>query len=416
MQKWRANGKSSRHLKGRLSHAISCKAKQKTSHSSNALSLVLQQKAQMRYLRSTPVVLYWQDGRLVFENYALQNRMSADPVVCSILHFCGEWRLFSEINAYLNDYSESSVRRTVEQLCASGILECSDRKRDPRVQAMDSWEPWNPAAGFFHFSTKDTAFAVDQKGVFQELQRRAKHDPMPLPVKIYAQPRRTKLPVVSSSGEFLTVLQSRRTWRKYGTEAVSLEALAQLLQLTFGIQGWIDVPGLGRAAMKTSPSGGDLHPIEAYVLAQRVKGLKRGLYHYDGELHELQWIRAGVRRKTLERNLGNQWWFARGAFLVLMTAVFSRTRWKYKFPRVYRSILLEAGHLCQTLCLTATWLGLAPFCTIAQTDTHWEKWLGIDGVNESIIYVAGAGSRPCDMREAHLGMLGEERKPNRRDA
>jgi SagB-type dehydrogenase family enzyme len=364
-----------------------------------------------KYLRAPTLVLYWQDSELVFENYALRSRTRADPLVCSILHFCGKWRSLPEIATFLDQYRESSIRKTLHQLYENGLLERSDRKRDPRVEAMESWAAWNPAAGFFHFSTKDTSFAADPLRAFQELQRRASFDPMPLPLKNYPKARRTKLPQVNSAGEFPTVLKNRRTWRKYGPEAVSIDALSQILQLTFGIQGWIDVPGLGRAAMKTSPSGGDLHPIEAYVLVQRVKGLKTGLYHYNAGRHELNWLRTGIERRTLERNLGSQWWFARGAFLVLMTAVFGRTRWKYKFPRVYRSILLEAGHLCQTFCLTATWLELAPFCTIAQTDTQWEKWLGIDGVNESIIYVAGAGSRPQDVREAHLGILGKKRPP-----
>jgi SagB-type dehydrogenase family enzyme len=360
-----------------------------------------------KYLRSPTLVLYWQDGELVFENYALRTRMSADPVVCSILHFCDKWQSLRKITTFLNNYSEASIRETLEQMWANGVLERSDHKRDPRVLAMESWTDWNPAAGFFHFSTKDTPFTSDPSGALREFQRRTTHDPMPMPVKEYPNAKRIRLPITGSTGEFAEVLNARRTWRKYGPEPVSLAAFSQIMQLTFGIQGWVDVPGLGRAAMKTSPSGGDLHPIEAYVLAQRVKGLKRGLYHYNGARHELEWIRAGVSRKTLERNLGSQWWFARGAFLVLMTAVFGRTRWKYKFPRVYRSILLEAGHLCQTFCLTATWLKLAPFCTIAQADTKWEQWLGIDGVDESIIYVAGAGTKPKDMREAHLGMLGK---------
>ena len=102
---------------------------------------------------------------------------------------------------------------------------------------------------------------------------------------------------------------------------------------------------------------------------------------------------------------GNQWWFTKAAFLVLITTVFGRTRWKYEFPRVYRGILLEAGHLCQTFCLTATWRGLAPFCTIAYADTQWEKWLGIDGVNESLLYIAGAGTRPKNTRGAHIAAL-----------
>jgi SagB-type dehydrogenase family enzyme len=368
-------------------------------------------KSKARYRRSAPLVLYWQDGDLVFENFALQSRMSADPVVCLILHFCGEWRTFGDIASYLKHYDESSILKTLGQLCENGVLERSDRRRDPRVEAMESWADWNPAAGFFHFSTKDTEFGADQLRLFEDLKRRARTKPMPLPIKSYSKARKTKLPRVRRDEEFPAVLKSRRTWRKYGRGAVTLEALAQALELTFGIQGWVEVPGLGRAALKTSPSGGDLHPIEAYVLVQRVKGLKRGIYHYSAARHELEWLRKGIARRTLARNLGSQWWFARGAFLVLMTAVFGRTQWKYDFPRAYRAILLEAGHLCQTFCLTATWLGLAPYCTIAQTDTRWEKWLGIDGVKESIIYVAGAGTMPSDLRDANILMIGKGTPP-----
>jgi hypothetical protein len=57
-------------------------------------------------------------------------------------------------------------------------------------------------------------------------------------------------------------------------------------------------------------------------------------------------------------------------------------------------VLAEAGHLCQTFCLTATWLGLAPFCTMALADTAIERALGVDGINESVLYAAGAGRRP----------------------
>jgi SagB-type dehydrogenase family enzyme len=356
-----------------------------------------------KYRRSAPLVLYWQDGELVFENFALRTRVSAEPLVCSILHCCGEWRTVREINSHLGEYEEVSVRRTLEKLYMNGLLERFDRKRDARVAAMDNWAAWNPAAGFFHFSTKDTDFARDQRGAYEELKQRAKHHPMPLPLKRYSKTRRTKLPRVRAGGEFFSVLRSRRTWRKYGPEQVTLEALAQTLQLTFGIQRWVHVPGLGRAATKTSPSGGCLHPIEAYVLAQRVQGLKSGIYHYNPAQHQLEWLRSGIARPALERSLGSQWWFARGAFLVAMTAVFGRTQWKYDFARSYRVVLAETGHLCQTFCLTATWLGLAPFCTMAQTDTKWEKWLGIDGVKESIVYVAGAGTRPSEgMKDANI--------------
>jgi nitroreductase len=77
-----------------------------------------------------------------------------------------------------------------------------------------------------------------------------------------------------------------------------------------------------------------------------------------------------------------------------MTAVFPRTEWQYPFPRAYRVVHLEAGHFCQTFCLTATALGLAPFCTAALADSVIETDLGIDGVSESVLYACGVGSRP----------------------
>ena len=370
------------------------------------------EKKSARYRRCASVVIYWQNGRIVFQNFAVGSRITAEPFVCSMLEFCCEGRSLAEVQLHLKQYDKDSVRRTLEELCAHGLLERSDRKRDAREAAMEAWRDWNPAAGFFHFSTKDTEFAEDPWAPMRELQERAKTDPMPLPVKRYAKSAHIKLERVAGESEFPRVLQQRRTWRKYSEELVELKDLAATLQLTFGIQSWADIPGLGKAAMKTAPSGGSLHPIEAYVIARRVRGLRGGVYHYNAEKHELDGIGGRVTRADLQKLLGHQHWFANTAFVVMMTAVFGRTQWKYDFPRVYRAVLLEAGHLCQTFCLTATWLGLAPFCTIALADTKWEKILGIDGINESVIYAAGAGMKPQEDSGAHIGKLGKGSAPN----
>ena len=359
----------------------------------------------LRYRRSPSLVLYWRGEELVFENFAIGARISAAPVVCEILHHCSNWRSLEELTRVLAHYQPRSISPALRQLHRRGILQSSLRDTDPRENAMEAWSPWNPAAGYFHFSTKDQAFAMDHFGAFQALKRRAKLDPMPLPVKNYPRAPRTALARSAGNSEFVQVLRNRRTWRKFSASPVAQRDLGEILDLTFGIQHWVDVPGLGGAATKTSPSGGGLHPIEAYVVVCRVRGLRRGIYHYNPKQHQLEWLRSGLSRDALKKNLGNQWWFADAAFFVLMTAVFPRTRWKYHYPRVYRAILLEAGHLCQTFCLSATWRGLAPFCTIALADSQWEKLLGIDGVNESILYAAGAGVRPPDERGAHLMKL-----------
>jgi SagB-type dehydrogenase family enzyme len=78
---------------------------------------------------------------------------------------------------------------------------------------------------------------------------------------------------------------------------------------------------------------------------------------------------------------------------MLMTAVFDRVQWRYPYARAYRAILAESGHLCQTFCLLATSLGLAPFCTMALADSRIERDLKLDGASESVIYAAGVGAR-----------------------
>src|SRR4029077_14875937 len=97
---------------------------------------------------------------------------------------------------------------------------------------------------------------------------------------------------------------------------------------------------------------------------------------------------------TIGRHLPGQPWYGEAWALVLITAVFERTEWKYPFPRAYRAVLLEAGHFAQTFCLVATALGLAPFCTLALADSLIERDLGVDGVSEAVLYAAGVGTRP----------------------
>ena len=65
--------------------------------------------------------------------------------------------------------------------------------------------------------------------------------------------------------------------------------------------------------------------------------------------------------------------------------------WKYGHSRAYRMVLIDAGHLGQTFCLVATALGLAPFTTMAFSESGLEALLGLDGVRECPIYVAGVG-------------------------
>ncbi len=346
------------------------------------------------YRRSPYLVCYWQGHQLIFENYAIRRRVTAAPITCEILHYYDRWRSIATLVQRFPHFSAASLARAFAALIRAGLLEGSRAPRDRRAETLVTWKDWSPAASFFHLSTKDAHAPIEPEDSIRELRRRARAHPMPSPVKRYPKARQISLPAPQTTGEIPRALLERRTWRQFSRRPLAVEDLGTLLGLSFGVQWWLDIRGIGRVALKTSPSGGSRHPIEAYVLALRVQGLDRGLYHYNAGTHRLELLHRGASGAQVARYLNGQWWFSGAAAVVLMTAVFARTQWKYQASRAYRVVLIDAGHVCQTFCLVATWLGLAPFCTMALADSKIESDLGIDGVRESILYAAGVGARP----------------------
>lgn len=371
---------------------------------------------QLAFRRSPFVVSYWQDGQLVFENFATGVRASAAPIACEVLDFFDRWRPARALFSHLHEYDPYALRKAIDLLVSHSFLSRSDRKEGRIERLLSSWEDWNPAAGFLHFSTRNSPYETDMVALTRDARRLAGKVPMPKPVKHYAGALQMRLPAPQTRGEFPQVLLDRHTWRRFSRQPLAVSDLSTLLGLTWGVREWAPVPGVGRFALKTSPSGGALHPIEAYVLVRRVKDVTPGLYHYDSERHHLELLRRGATSRQITNYLAGQWWFSNAAALFLMTAVFPRTQWKYHSPRAYRVVLIEAGHLCQTFCLVATWLGLAPFCTMALAESRIEKDLGIDGVREGVIYAAGIGRAPLgeDWRTAAVPKLPGEK--NRRVA
>jgi SagB-type dehydrogenase family enzyme len=374
-------------------------------------------KAKHELFRRSPfLVCYWERENLVFENYALGRRTAAAPITTELLNYLSHWQPSGAIFAHFPQYSQSSLRAAIRGLERHALLQRSDRKEQRAERAMAAWKNWNPAAGFFHFTGRDLPFEADLVRIGRYMEGLTHEKAMPVPVKRYPRAEQTRLLPARESGEFPRVLTARRTWRRFAPGKLSLADLSTLLGLTFGVREWVAVPPLGRFAVKTSPSGGAVHPIEAYVVARDVEGISPGIYHYDASRHRLELLRRGITRERMSDYLMGQRWFSHACAFVVMTAVFTRTQWKYRFPRAYRVVLAECGHLCQTFCLTATWLGLAPFCTMALADSKIDRDLGIDGVTEGALYVAGVGQVPkgVDWKTASLPVDPTGKKRRRR--
>ena len=343
-----------------------------------------------RVRRARAVLVAWCERKLVLLNYQTLVSVSADPEAVRLLHLLEDWTRPSDLSALLPEYSPGSIRAGVRELLSQTFLVAEgtpEARRDADLTSV--WSAWLPEASF-HFATKDVEYVQPPSRLFRRYLAESSQPPL---LKNYGKAHRVELPTQKrADSQFEQVLLARRTHREFSRKRVPLRVISTLLQYTWGVTGRIDAPPFGRLFHKTSPSGGARHPGEVYLLAMRVEGLAQGLYHYNCLHHRLERLRSlAAAPKALAYTAGQEF-VGDASALFIMTAVFPRVLWKYRFARSYRVVLLDAGHLCQTFCLVATWLGLAPFCTAAFEDSLIERDLGLDGIRESGIYVAGVGT------------------------
>jgi SagB-type dehydrogenase family enzyme len=334
---------------------------------------------------------YWDNGDLRVVNYLSRDEFAANPIVLEIIRFFSSPRTIADALLAFDAYTAESVGAAIAQLFdAELLLEC-DSCESARDELLDSlWKPWLPH-GAYHFLTKDAPYVEGDWTADQKLQSISRA-PQPPFFKENGGAQSISLPLPGREKDsFFQTLHARRTRRKFSQAPVSLHAVSMLLQMTWGVQGYVDSPYFGPLPLKTSASGGARHPVEAYLLALKVTGLDPGLYHYDPKNHALELISCTATPQMARAYCADQPYVAHAAALFIMTGVFARSMWKYRHPRAYRVVLLDAGHLGQTFCLTATRMGLAPFSTAALKDTLIERDLGIDGISESVLYVTGIG-------------------------
>jgi SagB-type dehydrogenase family enzyme len=181
------------------------------------------------------------------------------------------------------------------------------------------------------------------------------------------------------------VIGQRRSVRSFQDTALKEAELSQLLWAAQGITRL--VRGFG---LRTAPSAGALYPVETYLVVHSVEGIEPGVYHYAVERHELDQLQLGDFRTAVARAALDQRVAYRANVVFVWTAVFERSKWKYK-QRAYRYVYLDAGHIAQNVALGAVALGLGSCQIAAIYDDEANALLGVDGVGESAIYMTVVG-------------------------
>ena len=166
-------------------------------------------------------------------------------------------------------------------------------------------------------------------------------------------------------------ISARRSVREFGTDALALNEVAQLL---WAAQGITDTRPWG---LRTAPSAGALYPLEVVLLVGAVSDLTPGLYRYHPTEHALSRFAEGDRRAALAKAALGQTWIAEAACALILAAVYSRTTGKYG-ERGERYVHIEVGHVGQNVYLQAQALGLGTTTVGAFRDREVHKVAGLE--------------------------------------
>ena len=179
-----------------------------------------------------------------------------------------------------------------------------------------------------------------------------------------------RLPAPDTVGQVTVeqALRHRRSVRTYAAEPLTISQVGQLL---WAAQGWTRGP-IGR----TAPSAGATYPMELYLVAAKVIGLKPGVYHYLPEGHSLAPAETGDLRAELAGAALGQRSISTAPVVLVLAADYGQTAKRYG-ERAPRYVYMEAGHIGENVHLQCEALGLGTVMIGAFEDERVKKLLSI---------------------------------------
>lgn len=201
------------------------------------------------------------------------------------------------------------------------------------------------------------------------------------------------------------VLRERVSCRAFAQTGLDLARLATLLRGCYAVGERQSTAEL-ELVERPNPSAGGLYPLELSVIVRDVDGLAPGVHHYVPAADGLELLREGpLPERWIEYLFMGQPWVAQAGAVVVLSAVTGRSLPKYR-DRGYRYLLLEAGHVTQTLVLLATGLDLGAVNLGGFYDDELAGLLRIDPEREVPLYATALGVPAATGRMARRALGG----------
>ena len=188
-------------------------------------------------------------------------------------------------------------------------------------------------------------------------------------------------------------IEQRRSVRKYSPVPLKQEELSFLLWASSWARDFRSTEQM-EITFRNVPSAGSRHPLETFLDIRRVEGIKPGLYYYHPVKHCLILYDDSPEIATkIYEGCMFQEMIPTAAVNFILTAVPYRTVWRYG-QRGYRYLYLDAGHIGQNIHLAAEAIDAGACMIGAFLDEAMNDAIGLDGIDEFVIYIASVGKKP----------------------
>ena len=313
---------------------------------------------------------------------------SISDIIVKLLIFCSIPReleyVAKEFSAYFK-IQEEKIKNAVLALIEKGLLtEAIRRDNNTDQPQYTDWKINNWAsAAQYHFSTYDYKFLdYSRGGSGRQIAdtRMKEYSEIKPDTNRFKEYNDAILKIKAPSFEELEQ-------EAHGSQS-HYNPVLKILSLTFAVKKEVPIRWEGAPLLrKTSPSGGSRHPTEGYLLLTKPSNLEAGLYHFNSKDAELELIKRELPKdiKILFPKLFSNESTILPSTIIILTSVFERNMFRYRDPRTFRTIHMDAGHMLGTIEIAAQHFNIESKVSYSINEIELEKYIGITGLVEGTI-------------------------------